>query len=233
MIKTINSQIEKDKKPEVPLQEEAVSQEINFAQEMPFVVGSTEQKSPQSVQSVETAQETQSWKPMNFQPYIPDALLENSSPKEEIKKAVTEFKLSNIPENQEIKTVFNEVAMVEESNVPKFINTWQSWLKLDKSAEVKPKEEPAVATNKFDPIEKFIEAEPKISRLSEESSFVVKERNDDISHLMTETLAKLYVEQKLYAKAIRAYETLSVKYPDRKAYFAERVRQVKDIRQGK
>ena len=72
-----------------------------------------------------------------------------------------------------------------------------------------------------------------ISKLKEESDFVVKEKSDNISHLMTETLAKLYVEQKLYSKAIKAYQILSEKHPEKEAHFAEQINYVKDLRQNK
>ncbi|AZI67092.1 hypothetical protein EIB71_05160 [Kaistella daneshvariae] len=118
-----------------------------------------------------------------------------------------------------------------ESNVPSFINTWQSWLKIDRS-EAQPKaDEISITEIKNKVIENFIEKEPKISKLKEESDFVIKERTDDISHLMTETLANLYVEQKLYAKAIKAYYVLAEKYPDKTAYFEEKINEIKTLRQ--
>ncbi|WP_435523045.1 hypothetical protein [Chryseobacterium indoltheticum] len=58
----------------------------------------------------------------------------------------------------------------------------------------------------------------------------MKEKTDDISHLMTETLANLYIEQKLYTKAINAFHTLANKHPDRKEYFENRIQEVKDSR---
>ena len=61
---------------------------------------------------------------------------------------------------------------------------------------------------------------------------MVKEKKDDISHLMTETLAKLYVEQKLYSKAIKAYEILSQKHPQKTDYFNEKIEEVKEIRKS-
>ena len=75
--------------------------------------------------------------------------------------------------------------------------------------------------------------EPKISKLKEDSDFVVKEKSDNISHLMTETLANLYLEQRLYSKAIKAFEILIEKHPDKKAYFAEKIDQIKELRQNK
>lgn len=114
-----------------------------------------------------------------------------------------------------------------DSNIPGFINTWQSWLKIDRT-EKEPEKIKAEVKSKV--IESFIENNPKISQLKDESSFVVKEKNDDISHLMTETLAKLYFEQKLYTKAIKAFEILADKHPEKKSYFEEKIQEVKDIR---
>ncbi|MDN3690820.1 hypothetical protein QWZ06_00295 [Chryseobacterium tructae] len=113
-----------------------------------------------------------------------------------------------------------------DSNVPGFINTWQSWLKIGRTDEVvKEKEE-----IKEKAIENFIENNPRISQLKEESTYVVKEKNDDISHLMTETLANLYFEQKLYSKAIKAFEILIKKHPEKKDYFTTRIKEIKDFR---
>jgi len=115
----------------------------------------------------------------------------------------------------------------DDSNVPGFINTWQSWLKIDRTEEETPKDK-AEIKNKV--IESFIENNPKISQLKDEVNFVVKEKTDDISHLMTETLANLYIEQKLYTKAINAFQALANKHPERKAYFEEKIQEIKDNR---
>ncbi|WP_042720232.1 hypothetical protein [Flavobacterium sp. B17] len=123
-------------------------------------------------------------------------------------------------------TVENKTSGTLDSNVPGFINTWQSWLKIDRSEGVE--KEKTEVKNKV--IESFIENNPKISQLKEESNFVVREKGDDISHLMTETLANLYFEQKLYTKAIKAFEVLIKKTPGKKEYFEERIREIKDFR---
>ena len=113
-----------------------------------------------------------------------------------------------------------------DSNVPGFINTWQSWLKIDRVEEVEKEKEEI----KEKAIETFIENNPRISQLKEESTYVVKEKNDDISHLMTETLANLYFEQKLYSKAIKAFEILIKKHPEKKDYFTSKIKEIKDFR---
>lgn len=115
---------------------------------------------------------------------------------------------------------------IPDSNIPGFINTWQSWLKIDRSGE-SPKDKVEVK-NKV--IETFIETNPKISQLKEESTFVVKEKGDDISHLMTETLANLYFEQKLYTKAIKAFEILIRKTPEKKEYYEGKIQEIRDFR---
>lgn len=112
------------------------------------------------------------------------------------------------------------------SNVPGFINTWQSWLKIGRTDEVEKEKEEI----KEKAIETFLENNPRISQLKEESSYVVKEKNDDISHLMTETLANLYFEQKLYSKAIKAFGILIKKHPEKKEYFETRIKEIKDFR---
>ncbi len=145
--------------------------------------------------------------------------LEKENKKEDIQPLVEEKKPTEI---------------LEDSNVPNFINTWQSWLKIDRTKEVaKEKIEISITEIKNKVIENFIEKEPRISKLKEESDFVIKERNDDISHLMTETLANLYTEQKLYAKAIKAFGILSEKHPDKKPHFNDKIKQIKELRQNK
>ncbi|ASK31071.1 hypothetical protein CEY12_13565 [Chryseobacterium sp. T16E-39] len=135
----------------------------------------------------------------------------------------------DIQENTESKEKSTEKTGADpvDSNVPGFINTWQSWLKIDRT-EKEPEKDITEIKNKV--IESFIENNPKISQLKDESTFVVKEKNDDISHLMTETLAKLYIEQKLYTKAIKAFEILAGKHPGKKSYFEEKIQEVKDLR---
>jgi len=44
---------------------------------------------------------------------------------------------------------------------------------------------------------------------------------------MTETLAKVYLEQKKYRKAIQAFKILSLKYPEKSGFFADQIRAVK------
>ena len=46
---------------------------------------------------------------------------------------------------------------------------------------------------------------------------------------MTETLAKVYLEQGHLDKAIMAYEILSLKYPQKSSLFANQIKAIKQI----
>ena len=126
----------------------------------------------------------------------------------------------------ETEKVTEVVKPTSSSNVTSFISTWKSWLKIDRSEIVTPSEQDKKAAI----IDKFIENNPKISPIKEDVDFIVKEKSNDISHLMTETLAQLYVEQKLYTKAIQAYKILQEKHPEKTEEFEERIEEIKKSR---
>ena len=87
---------------------------------------------------------------------------------------------------------------------------------------------------KFELIEKFIEASPKISPTKESlpEPINIARSNETSSSIMTETLAKIYLEQKKYAKAIQAYEILILKYPEKSSFFADRINEIKNLQQN-
>ena len=126
----------------------------------------------------------------------------------------------------EIEKVSEAAKPTSNSNVTSFISTWKSWLKIDRSEIVTPSEQDKKAAI----IDKFIENNPKISPIKEDVDFIVKEKSNDISHLMTETLAQLYVEQKLYTKAIQAYKILQEKHPEKTEEFEEVIEEIKKSR---
>ena len=67
-------------------------------------------------------------------------------------------------------------------------------------------------------IDQFIEASPKISPVKHgvPATIHIDINKDDNTSLMTETLARVYLEQKKYQKAIQAYDILILKYPEKK-----------------
>jgi hypothetical protein len=81
-------------------------------------------------------------------------------------------------------------------------------------------------------IDKFIIANPRIEPIKDKT--IVP--NDDISKsfveeadgLVTETLAKIYVNQGYYSRAMDIYEKLSLKFPEKSSYFASQIEKVKE-----
>jgi hypothetical protein len=82
-------------------------------------------------------------------------------------------------------------------------------------------------------IDRIIEKNPGLIRTREEQKFYAPEARAKESlleneHLMTETLARIYALQGNIGKAVRAYEILSLKYPQKSAYFATLIQQLKN-----
>lgn len=118
-------------------------------------------------------------------------------------------------------------------------HSFQEWLQLSRTEPIKRDkieqnipEEPALDPEKLKKsaiIDKFIETSPKISPVKQNSSPAVNIElpTADHSALMTETLARVYLEQKKYQKAIQAYEILILKYPEKSSFFADRISDIK------
>ncbi|MDI9340899.1 MAG: hypothetical protein QM534_10060 [Sediminibacterium sp.] len=94
----------------------------------------------------------------------------------------------------------------------------------------KNKEERA---KKMEIIDKIIEKNPSHIRLDPAKAKIYsadKNAKDSLlesEHLVTETLAKIYALQGNINKAIRAYEILSLKYPNKSVYFASLIKELK------
>ncbi|WP_374175032.1 hypothetical protein [Flavobacterium tructae] len=135
-------------------------------------------------------------------------------------------------------------------------HSFQEWLQLaktepiDRSEETSPEiREPEKVTEsttvtesieeekkkKAELIDKFIETNPKISPIKQTAITQTVQSDpskEDNSYLMTETLARVYLEQKKYTKAIQAYEILILKYPEKISFFADRISDIKILQQN-
>jgi hypothetical protein len=73
-------------------------------------------------------------------------------------------------------------------------------------------------------LERFIE-EQKLKHKPQ--GIKTANENDLAPELITETMARVYEAQKKYAKAIRAYEILAMRYPEKNDFFAARISELK------
>jgi len=125
-------------------------------------------------------------------------------------------------------------------------HSFTEWLKLTKAQPIERENE-----NEFEPelesetnidstkqkknelIDRFIETNPKIipSKTAPQTIINIEKSEEDASLLMTETLAKIYLEQKKYQKAIQAYQILILKYPEKSVLFAQRIEDIKALQQ--
>ena len=82
-------------------------------------------------------------------------------------------------------------------------------------------------------IDKIIENSPGQIKIKDDQKFYSPEHNAKESlleneHLVSETLAKIYALQGSVNKAVRAYEILSLKFPQKSAYFASLIQKLKN-----
>ncbi len=87
-----------------------------------------------------------------------------------------------------------------------------------------------VLKNDHDLISQFIQQNPRIKpkETNEENIDISEESAKEDSNLLSETLVKVYIKQGLFEKAIQSYEKLSLKYPEKSAYFASQIKIVEE-----
>lgn len=84
-------------------------------------------------------------------------------------------------------------------------------------------------------IDRFIQDNPAFTVRPPEPSGIAEKINRQLDNAaegdeyMTETLARIYVKQGLYQKAITAFRKLSVKYPEKSVYFARQIDEVTNL----
>ena len=128
-------------------------------------------------------------------------------------------------------------------------HSFNEWLTLTRFTPIDRKEEPVKNTSKekkteksvsslakakkFDLIEKFIEKSPKLvaKKTTASKHNIAKAQMIQPEALMTETLARIYVEQKNYKKAIQSYKILSLKYPEKSSFFANQIKAVEQLQE--
>jgi len=120
-------------------------------------------------------------------------------------------------------------------------HSFQEWLQLARFKPIIREAEKSVTEieisvekqKKIELIDKFIENNPKITPISKDAqNIIIEQKTEDTTYLMTETLARVYLEQKKYSKAIQAYEILILKYPEKSSFFADRISDIKILQQN-
>lgn len=119
-------------------------------------------------------------------------------------------------EKSELNTIINS-----ELNIPYKIKNSNSESKTEQKK-----------SNKIELIDKFIKNEnPGISRETEIALSnplpEYKVENDD--EFISDTLAKIYIKQGHFEKALSTYEKLSLKYPEKNIYFAAQIKMLKEL----
>ncbi|WP_373055727.1 hypothetical protein [Zunongwangia sp. H14] len=88
----------------------------------------------------------------------------------------------------------------------------------------------SIQHKKFELIDEFISKSPKIKPGKPANKANLAERNAITPEaLMTETLARVYLEQKNFKKAIQAYKILILKNPEKSGFFADQIRAIEKL----
>ena len=84
----------------------------------------------------------------------------------------------------------------------------------------------------FDLIDKFLLDDPRMKPkpLAETEQEDISESSiEEHEDFITDTLAKIYLKQGNYSKAILAYEKLSLKFPEKNTYFASQIKEINKL----
>lgn len=103
---------------------------------------------------------------------------------------------------------------------------------LGEIAEAINKKETSENQENKDLIDEFIQKTPQ--RIGKDSTSakninMAASSTTEQEEFMTETLARIYVNQGYYQKAIKAFQKLSLKYPEKSIYFARQIDDVKKL----
>ena len=136
-------------------------------------------------------------------------------------------------DTENFEEIVNEEIVNEEVSLNTDAFSFNDWLKIQSSNVTDHQKE-----QKFQIIEDFLEKNPKITPLKKqeipESKTEAKSlKQSDFSDLMTETLAQIYIEQKQYEKAIKAYKILILKYPEKNSLFANQIKEIENLKNSK
>ncbi len=111
--------------------------------------------------------------------------------------------------------------------------TYADWVIYSSKGKIPQKENKNSLDEKIALIDTFLENRPKIPPVRQDQPKVDLSANNEFNkeELMTETLAKVYLQQKKFKKALYAYKILSLKYPEKNSFFADQIKNIKQLQQ--
>ena len=119
-------------------------------------------------------------------------------------------------------------------------HSFSEWLRLTSAQPIKREDQEEeeyqkdeLQNKKFELIDRFISKSPKIKPGKPTNKSNLAETNTTPPEsLMTETLARVYLEQKNYKKAIQAYKILILKNPEKSGFFADQIRAIEKLQEN-
>ncbi|TDN81032.1 hypothetical protein DET49_1294 [Salegentibacter sp. 24] len=118
-------------------------------------------------------------------------------------------------------------------------HSFSEWLRLTSAKPIKREDseeefqKDELQHKKFELIDKFISKSPKIKPgKPTNKSNLAEVGTTPPESLMTETLARVYLEQKNYKKAIQAYKILILKNPEKSGFFADQIRAIEKLQEN-
>ena len=131
--------------------------------------------------------------------------------------------LYDIIEHEEIDLNSKSYDTINVLSSEKTKNSFIEWLKITKPVLKKTQ------NNNETLISNFLKINHKISpNTSKSNNNLANDFKLSKKEYMTETLAKIYFEQKKFNEAIKAYEILCLKYPEKISLFADQIKIIKN-----
>jgi tetratricopeptide (TPR) repeat protein len=136
------------------------------------------------------------------------------------------------PEGKETDTA---TSMVTEHQAPDIVSKKAQTHGENEESDDVTAEEPesykSSAVSKNELIDRFIENNPRISPATGNITQIDVSAESVMENegFLTDTLAKIYIKQGYYDKAVFAYEKLLLKFPEKSAYFAAQIEAIKKI----
>ncbi|MCC6691506.1 MAG: hypothetical protein IT235_08245 [Bacteroidia bacterium] len=156
--------------------------------------------------------------------------------KDAISKAIdasVDMQMSHLMYEEKLKKKKQEEAKADRNKTidKNAVQPFAEWLKRTKrfeTAKQVTRQQVIAMIDEFTRKQETEGVRPRVEFFSPEN--LAKKSVELDESIITETLAKILVKQKDYNKAIRAYEMLSLKYPEKSAFFAAQIVEIKKLK---